>query len=1382
MKNTSIVGFSTITALSLCLLLLSLTGCGRKKRVEYGPQNSQLASSKEVESAKRATPLSSGLDSSLEQLVNWGPTVDRELRQFSRYLNANVRGSESRIEFPTAGLKYSGVVHAEATTTFSGDDIQVRRWRRGNNSADLRNDGFKQLIENLYASWKSSTSVETELHAHEIRRDQNLLSVTVVAKAYGPIDDVSKLEATSLWTTEWEIQSGEIAAIELKKIIVEAHEETQFSGSDGPLFKDATRAILRNQECFPKQLAHSLDDWSKWIAGVDIMGENGFAIGDPNNDGLEDIYLCQPHGLPNLMLVQDSDGTAINVGAQTGTNLLDESKAALFVDLDNDGDEDLVISTTRELILMSNSGSGQFQLEHRLLQGFDGGSISAADYDNDGDVDLFVCRYRSPESDTDFFATPNSYKNATNGGRNVLLRNEEGWQFKDVTSLTGLDQDNNRFTRCGLWCDFDSDGDQDLFVVNEFSENQLFENVDGQFSLAEGLAPEDRALFARSASLGDFNVDGQFDFFVTANGLREARQLNRDRGNRQTNFQRELLGSFGADNHVYHSSPQKKSFTLYRLPEPVYDSQLTNGSTSIDVNNDGFEDVILTNGLLTRSEAASNRALETQWLQHAFTSQPFSDVSVQPEAERFAGVTRTLSDVLRNGQSFGEQQRNVCLLGLGKPGFANFSSISEINFSNDDARAIATLDWDQDGDLDIVMSSRTAPRLRILINQLESKNQSVSFQLNGVESNRGAIGAKVELYLAARDVPLIKSVSAGSGSFSQSSKHLHFGIPVDSEITKATIHWPAGTSQTLTKIRPGFRYEVTEGNDRPIEHPQRRSNFQAPNEIIPTTNSALEFDRSVLHPPQGLPSLQFQGEDGSWFKLSNIDGLPILVVFVDGSTESINLMKEINRESSGFSGVVDVVGIRIDGEAPDSPAHFKSMEKLVGETEFPFRFGAASQSMLDKIERLYGEWFAHQEIPKAPFGWLVDRNGMIRVVYHPGKLVPSHVLRNFTIVESGADQSAKHVAPYDGRWVCTTPARNYSRLAERFKDLGYVDDHKAFQLFNRPFQANVESQRAMELIAKDDFAGAENKFEKALEFESDCGLTCIAYGNFLLSRFDEEPSSEKRRTLLKKAESLFERALRLEPSSPKAVLGLAEVDKLRSKIDDAIERLSKHLMINPKQWEVHAMLGRLYYENREYVQATSHLKSAYKKRPTLPFLAADLGFLHLYAGLYKEARYYFQSASKLQPSSTKLQQHLAEVEFWTNNFERSVTILNEIRVLGVDTEMSRAILAWQLATCPNKELRNGDESLAIAMDIINRHPKSATGHELCAAAYAEIGDFENALAMQQKATDLEQTDSSTDSYSDDQRSGMLERLQRYQQKQPCRTTANSEIPIRQPGT
>ena len=142
-------------------------------------------------------------------------------------------------------------------------------------------------------------------------------------------------------------------------------------------------------------------------------------------------------------------------------------------------------------------------------------------------------------------------------------------------------------------------------------------------------------------------------------------------------------------------------------------------------------------------------------------------------------------------------------------GFANASSISGLDLP-DDARAIAATDWDNDGDVDLVVTCRSAPQLRIFCNQSTNKNSFVQFDLVGTESNVDAIGARVELFLPGVNAPLVKFIQAGSGNLSQSTKRLMFGLGKAKTIARVIVTWPSGKQSTFKDVSVNSRYEILE--------------------------------------------------------------------------------------------------------------------------------------------------------------------------------------------------------------------------------------------------------------------------------------------------------------------------------------------------------------------------------------------------------------------------------------------------------------------------------------------------------------------------------------------------------------------------------------------
>ena len=123
------------------------------------------------------------------------------------------------------------------------------------------------------------------------------------------------------------------------------------------------------------------------------------ALGDVNGDGLDDLYLCQEDGLPNRLYVQNPDGTLSDKSEQAEVNWLEGSRSALLVDLDNDGDQDLAVAMMGGIVLAANQGDGRFEYQTLLPTADDLMSMSAADYDGDGLLDLYVCTYYQNSSD-----------------------------------------------------------------------------------------------------------------------------------------------------------------------------------------------------------------------------------------------------------------------------------------------------------------------------------------------------------------------------------------------------------------------------------------------------------------------------------------------------------------------------------------------------------------------------------------------------------------------------------------------------------------------------------------------------------------------------------------------------------------------------------------------------------------------------------------------------------------------------------------------------------------------------------------------------------------------------------------------------------------------
>ncbi len=289
-------------------------------------------------------------------------------------------------------------------------------------------------------------------------------------------------------------------------------------------FAEVTDQVFGGIESFREQLVAGVDHWRDSIdaaAGVTVYGHQGLSLGDFDGDGLDDLYVSQPAGLPNRLYRNNGDGTFSDATRRAGLDILDDTSMSLFGDVDSDGDQDLILVGPTPL-LFRNAGDGSFSLDGSA--GFDLPEEKAAmftgaalaDYDLDGDLDLYVCAYDFWQPGAQYDA-PTPYYDAVNGPPNLLFQNDGQGRFEEVAALAGLQPTNNRFSFAAAWADYDSDGDPDLYVANDFGRNNLYRNNgDGTFVEAAGeLGVEDLGA-GMSAAWGDYDNDGDLDLY-TAN-------------------------------------------------------------------------------------------------------------------------------------------------------------------------------------------------------------------------------------------------------------------------------------------------------------------------------------------------------------------------------------------------------------------------------------------------------------------------------------------------------------------------------------------------------------------------------------------------------------------------------------------------------------------------------------------------------------------------------------------------------------------------------------------------------------------------------------------------------------------------------------------------
>ncbi len=621
--------------------------------------------------------------------------------------------------------------------------------------------------------------------------------------------DFYREQRVGYWDLQWEASaSGEFR---LRSWLTQ--DETQ-SRAMAPGYVDITAAALGANASYAAQLLRGTDYWRTLFdgaSGIDIYGHNGVSIGDIDGDGLDDLYVCQPSGLPNRLYRNRGDGTFEDITESSGVGVIENTACALFADVDNDGRQDLIVVRKSGPLLFLNDGGGKFHQKPDAFhfsnapQGtFTGAAV--ADYDRDGWLDIYFCLYVYYQG-ADQYKYPSPYHAAENGPPNFMMRNNQDGTFRDVTAECGMNRNNTRYSFCCAWSDFDRDGWPDLCVVNDFGRKNLYRNNgDGTFTDVAAEAGVEDVGAGMGVCWVDYDNDGAEDLYIanmwTAAGERISMQ-DAFKKNSAPNV-RKLYHKHAMGNSLFHNSAVGAKFEDRTSDRSVAGAGVGRwawASDSWDFDHDGFADLYVTNGMIS---GPSRDDLNSFFWRQTIA---FSPDQAQPSHDYEQGWS-AINDLIRSDGTWSGYERNVFYANNGDGTFSDISAVIGLDFM-EDGRSFALADFDMDGRQEVFLKNRNAPQLRVLKNVAASLPPSISFRLRGTKSNRDAIGAVITI--KTEQGLLTRSLQAGSGFLSQHSKDVFFGLGTAKGPIAASIHWPSGAVQELRDLPINHRIWVEEG-------------------------------------------------------------------------------------------------------------------------------------------------------------------------------------------------------------------------------------------------------------------------------------------------------------------------------------------------------------------------------------------------------------------------------------------------------------------------------------------------------------------------------------------------------------------------------------------
>ena len=481
--------------------------------------------------------------------------------------------------------------------------------------------------------------------------------------------------------------------------------------------------------------------------------------------------------------------------------------------------------------------------------------------------------------------------------------------------------------------------------------------------------------------------------------------------------------------------------------------------------------------------------------------------------DRYLEGWADLNERLRRGEPWSGGERNAAFLssGVGGLDLADAAPVLGLDHA-DDGRSAARLDVDFDGDDDLVVSSRTAPRLRVLANRLADGAEHLSVRLVGTEANRDAVGAVV-FAAAAADVegdgegaaarPQRRTRTAGSGYLAQSTPWLRFGFGrrgARARRVRLSVRWPGELEpEDFGEVRAGRRYVLVQGRGSASESPPPEALVLREGPIEPRVPEQGGRRRLVLPSPTSIPSLDVRSASGRGGRIFGLTpagprgtGRNTVVVAWDssdpGAIEGLGDLGALSSAAETAGAMLVAVDLAAGSAGPREPDPLVFATTRLAAAGWGGDVLAPQGEAATVLAELVGWRLDRTEAPPLPWSLVMEPDGRLAVV-RTGPWRAGDLEADLEVFGAPLDQRPAWSTTFPGRWADPPGEADLGRLRARLERRGAGQAVRELDLgqIKTPSlgSADVRVRRGRAALERGDLAEALARFEAAIEADGD---------------------------------------------------------------------------------------------------------------------------------------------------------------------------------------------------------------------------------------------------------------------------------------------------------